>query len=165
MNLFYYGAKSFRVIDGDTLDMTIDLGFGVMIEHRVRLYGINTPESHGRTPEPEKSKGIAAKDALTGLLHNPTTHRPGKVIVQTHKIRRRSGDIDERTGKYGRYMVSLWIEAEDGTMTDVNRTLVESGHANLYTGGKRPKLGTWRWDGEEQLEPCADYIIGADSAN
>ena len=151
MNLFYYGVKSFRVIDGDTLDMTMDLGFGVMIEHRVRLYGINTPESHGRTPEPEKAKGIAAKDALSAFLHNSSTHLPEKIIVQTHKIRRRSGDIDERTGKYGRYMVSLWVEAEDGTMEDINRRLVAEGHANLYTGGKRPELGTWEWAGEGQL--------------
>ena len=152
MNLFYYGVKKSHVIDGDTLDLTVDLGFGVLIEHRVRLYGINTPESHGRTPEPEKTKGIAAKNALRDLLHDPRTHLPEKVIVQTHKIRRRSGDIDERTGKYGRYMVSLWIEAPDGTMTDINRTLVESGHANLYTGGKRPKLGTWEWLGKDQNE-------------
>ena len=152
MNLFYYGAKSFRVIDGDTLDMTIDLGFGVMIEHRVRLYGINTPESHGRTPEPEKAKGIAAKDALSAFLHNSSTHLPEKIIVQTHKIRRRSGDIDERTGKYGRYMVSLWTEAEDGTLTDINRALVGNGHANIYTGGKRPALGTWEWLGKEQMQ-------------
>jgi micrococcal nuclease len=156
MNLFYYGVKSFRVIDGDTLDMTMDLGFGVLIERRVRLYGINTPESHSRTPEPEKSKGIAAKNALSAFLHNSSTHRPEKIIVQTHKIRRRSGDIDERTGTYGRYMVSLWTDplssAEDGTMTDINRAMVTSGHANLYTGGKRPALGTWEWLGKEQTE-------------
>jgi micrococcal nuclease len=150
MNLFYYGAKSFRIIDGDTLDMTIDLGFGVLIEHRVRLYGINTPESHGRTPEPEKTKGIDAKNALAGLLHNPKTHLPEKVLVQTHKIRRRTGEIDERTGKYGRYMVSLWVEAPGGILIDINRALVENGHANLYTGGSRPELGTWEWLGKEQ---------------
>jgi micrococcal nuclease len=163
MNLFYYGIKSFRVIDGDTLDMTIDLGFDVLIEHRVRLYGINTPESHGRTPEPEKTKGLAAKDALSDLLYDPRMSplldsrsadikHPVKIIVQTHRIKRRSGEIDERTGKYGRYMVSLWLEAADGTMTDINRTMVTSGHANLYTGGKRPKLGTWEWLGKEQTE-------------
>jgi micrococcal nuclease len=152
MNLFHYGVKSFRIIDGDTLDMTMDLGFGVLIEHRVRLFGVNTPESHGRTPEPEKMKGVAAKDALSDLLHDPETHLPAKVIVQTHRIKRRSGEIDERTGKYGRYMVSLWTEAPGGVLTDINRTMVEEGHANLYTGGKRPKLGTWEWLGKEQME-------------
>ena len=152
MNLFYYGVKSFRVIDGDALDMTVDLGFGVLIEHRVRLYGINTPESHGRTPEPEKARGIAAKDALSAFLHNSSTHLPEKIIVQTHRIKRRSGEIDERTGKYGRYMVSLWVEESDGALTDINRAMVTEGHANLYTGGKRPKLGTWEWLGKEQAE-------------
>ena len=152
MNLFYYGVKSFRVVDGDTLDMTMDLGFGVMIEHRVRLYGINTPESHGRTPEPERARGIAAKNALGDLLHSPKTHLPEKILVQTHRIKRRSGEIDERTGKYGRYMVSLWTEAQDGALTDINRAMVTSGHANLYTGGKRPALGTWEWLGKEQAE-------------
>jgi endonuclease YncB( thermonuclease family) len=53
-------------------------------------------------------------------------------------------------------MVSLWTDplssAEDGTMVDVNRAMVTSGHANRYTGGKRPKLGTWEWLGKEQTE-------------
>jgi endonuclease YncB( thermonuclease family) len=47
-------------------------------------------------------------------------------------------------------MVSLWVEAEDGTLTDINRRLVAEGYANRYTGGKRPALGTWEWLGEDQ---------------
>jgi micrococcal nuclease len=151
MNLYFYALEDFTIIDGDTLDATIDLGFGVYIKHRVRLMGINTPESHTRTPEPERALGLAAKDWLVSKLHNALNgHGEETAMIQTHKIRRRTGEIDERTGKYGRYMVTLWLR-QDGAMTDINRSLVENGHANLYTGGKRPALGTWEWAGEDQL--------------
>jgi micrococcal nuclease len=153
MNLFFYRLRDWTVIDGDTLDAVIDVGFDVRVAQRLRLMGINTPESHSRTPEPEKTKGVAAKDALMLMLHNAQdgVQAGEEAFIQTHKIRRRSGEIDERTGKYGRYMVTLWRRTQDGTMQDINRALVCAGHANLYTGGKRPALGTWEWAGEDQL--------------
>jgi micrococcal nuclease len=153
MNLFYYRLRSWTVIDGDTLDAVIDVGFDVRVAQRLRLMGINTPESHSRTPESERALGIAAKENLKLLLHNAQDGIGGEeAFIQTHKIRRRSGEIDERTGKYGRYMVTLWVRRSDGSLLDINRHLVEQGYANLYTGGKRPALGTWEWAGKEQLE-------------
>ena len=151
MNLYYYALESYDVIDGDTIDATIDLGFGVLIQHRLRLMGINTPESHNRTPEPERNVGLLAKKFLEETLYGTAESLDARVLVQTHRIQRRTGDIDERTGKYGRYMVNLWLASSDGTLIDVNRLMVAEGHANLYTGGKRPALGTWVWLGEEQL--------------
>jgi micrococcal nuclease len=153
MNLFYYRLRSWTVIDGDTLDAVIDVGLDVRVSQRVRLMGINTPESHSRTPESEKALGLEAKRALVRYLQRAETGDTGEqAFIQTHKIRRRSGEIDERTGKYGRYMVTLWVRRSDGSLLDINRHLVEQGYANLYTGGKRPALGTWEWAGKEQLE-------------
>jgi len=148
MNYYFYRVKRWTVIDGDTLDLDIDLGFDTTVSHRVRLMGVNTPESHSRASETEQVKGEAAKAYLKNLLVR--AGRVGKaVVVETHKIVRRSGDVDERTGKYGRYMVTLWIEGKGGTMQNVNRALVVNGHANVYVGGKRPD--EWEWLGEEQL--------------
>lgn len=150
MNLFYYRVREWEVIDGDTLDLVIDVGFHVRVAERVRLMGVNTPESHSRAPEPERSKGIDAKNWLHHALIDARS-AGAEVYVQTHRIVRRSGDVDERTGKYGRYMVTLWIKAKDGTLQDLNHALVAQGHANFYDGGKRPALGSWEWAGEEQL--------------
>jgi micrococcal nuclease len=146
VNLYFYRVKQWDVIDGDTLDLTIDLGFDTLATRRVRLMGINTPESHSRASDTERRKGNAAKEFLRATL---ASEHAKEVLIQTHKIRRRTGEIDERTGKYGRYMATLWVMGEDGEMIDVNRGLVAKGHANLYDGGKRPD--EWEWLGEEQL--------------
>jgi micrococcal nuclease len=158
VNLHYYrikptqfGEPMFVIIDGDTLDVTLDLGAKVSTDMRVRLYGINTPESHDRTPEPELAKGLAAKEFLQETLYSTRISLNASLIVETHKIRHRTGEIGERRGKYGRYLVSLWLRSPDGTLIDVNRAMVANGHANFYGGGKRPELGTWQWLGEEQL--------------
>ena len=143
MNLYYYRVHTAEVIDGDTLDLVIDLGFDVRLSQRCRLYGINTPESHSRASDRERAKGDAAKKYLHELVTLSTLY------VQTHRIRRRTGEIDERTGKYGRYLVTLWRET-DGGLQDVGAQLVENGHANVYHGGARP--AEWEWLGEGQLD-------------
>jgi len=146
VNLYFYRVKTWDVIDGDTLDLTIDLGFDTLATRRVRLMGINTPESHHRASDAEQKKGRRAKQFLTSSLASIHAHG---IFIQTHRIKRRSGEIDERTGKYGRYMATLWIRGETGELIDVNMALVANGHANLYTGGKRP--AEWEWLGTGQL--------------
>lgn len=142
MNLYYYRVRDAVVIDGDTLDLVIDLGFDVRLSQRCRLYGINTPESHSRASVTERAKGEAAKSYLHALIDGP------RLYVQTHRIQRRTGEIDERTGKYGRYLVTLWRETPYG-LRDVGAELVENGHANVYHGGARPD--EWEWLGEGQV--------------
>jgi len=108
-----------RIVDGDTIDVTLDLGFDIHHKTRVRLWGINTPEKRTRDLE-EKKRGYAASERLTELL---------------------SGDVDiilktKEKGKYGRYLGVIYIKDECGKK-DINQQLVNEGHAVEYFGGKR----------------------------
>ena len=109
-------AKVLRVLDGDTVDVTISFPFGISVKKRVRLFGINTPET--RTKDPiEKAKGYAAKDRLDELLREGGYN----VTLVYH------GD-----GKFGRPLGELYIE--DKNLNDI---LISEGHAIPYFGGKR----------------------------
>ena len=112
-----YKVKSIdHIVDGDTFDCTLDLGFNISHKIRVRMYGINTPESRTRDLE-EKARGLASKARLTDLLEYYT----GDLIITTHK-----------KGKYGRVLGVLY--AND---TNLNSMLVDEGHAQRYYGEKR----------------------------
>ena len=118
--MWTYKAKLVRVIDGDTVDAEIDLGFSVFVKQRIRLYGINTPESRTRDLE-EKERGLAAKARLTEIL--------GKDFLVETMLNKR--------GKYGRVLGILHVENETGDRTNVNQQLVTEGHAVEYFGGAR----------------------------
>ena len=115
---FRYKAILRRIVDGDTLICDVDLGFKVYSTQRVRLYGINTPESRTRNLE-EKKRGLAAKDRLTEIMGSVETF-----YLESHEI-----------GKYGRCLGSLFLQEDLGK--SVNQMLVEEGHAVEYYGGKR----------------------------
>ena len=117
--MFEYTARLERIIDGDTIDVDIDLGFKIHIKERIRLYGINAPESRTRDAD-EKKKGIAAKQRLQELLEQA---QDGIFTIKTEM---------DKGGKYGRCLGSIII----GGM-NVNKTLVQEGHAVEYLGGKR----------------------------
>ena len=112
--MYEYKAKLVRVIDGDTVDAMIDLGFDVWIKKRVRLYGINTPEVRTRDLE-EKKAGIAAKDRLQEILDAVG----GEFIL-----------LSKGVGKYGRCLGELLI-GEFGEI-HVNNKLLHEGHAEEY---------------------------------
>ena len=113
-----YRVKIVKVVDGDTVDVDIDLGFGIWMKNeRVRLFGIDTPESRTRDLE-EKKYGKAAKAYLVDKLN------AGTPILKTFK---------DGVGKYGRILGEIMIDDE----TSVNKMLVENGHAVEYFGGKR----------------------------
>ena len=109
-------AKVIRVLDGDTVDVDILFPFGITVRKRVRLFGINTPETRTRDPI-EKAKGYAAKARLKELLKAGG----GSVTIKYH------GD-----GKFGRPLGELYID--DKNLNDI---LVSEGHAVPYFGGKR----------------------------
>ena len=113
------GQRRGAVIDGDTLDVLADLGFGVKIECRLRLVGINTPESRTRNLE-EKTLGLAAKAFLK------------EVIAESDSIE----FLSHGTGKYGRVLATLY-SVKGGKKTDINKLMVREGHAREYHGGKR----------------------------
>jgi len=120
INMYEYQAELLRVVDGDTLDCRIDLGFDVWVKKRVRLFGVNTPESRTRDLE-EKKRGIAAKNRLIEILKNNF----GKFILISHE-----------TGKYGRVLGELKINIDEDII-NVKDLLIKEGHGVPYFGGKR----------------------------
>ena len=124
--MYEYKAKLDRVVDGDTVDLFIDLGFGIWTKQRIRLFGINTPESRTRDLE-EKKKGLAAKKRIRELL------KMGSLSLRTQKEKSR--------GKYGRILGIIVCYPSDPEKNDneiiINEELVKEGHAVEYFGGKR----------------------------
>ena len=116
--MYHYKVKSVdRVVDGDTIDVTIDLGFRLYHKIRVRLAGIDTPEV--RTKDgvylEEKAAGIRAKSHLVECIEKAT-----EITLQT-----------EKTGKYGRY---LGVVYADGS--NLNQILLDEGYAEVYGAEK-----------------------------
>ena len=113
------------IVDGDTVDVlchlkeVADLGYDIRIGMRLRLGGIDTPESRTRNLQ-EKAKGKKAKEFLKDALGSAES----------------LSFVSYDRGKYGRVLASLFAVI-DGEMTDVNALMVEQGHARWYDGGKR----------------------------
>ena len=123
--MWTYRAKVVRVIDGDTVDVDIDLGFGIWQKNeRVRIMGIDTPESRTRDLE-EKAKGLEAKARLIELL-DKVSAKPGFFRIRSHGL-----------GKYGRLLGELFIMDNNGNSISINQQLIEEGHAYVYDGGKK----------------------------
>ena len=122
--MYTYSIDLIKVVDGDTIDANIDLGFNVSVKKRIRFVGINAPESRTRDLE-EKAKGLAAKERVKQLLEGCNT-----IQLCSHGI-----------GKFGRCLGQLSIDVVDGkeglTMTNLNELLIKEGHAVEYHGGKR----------------------------
>tara|TARA_R110001592_G_scaffold7094_4_gene40040 strand:+ start:1447 stop:1818 length:372 start_codon:yes stop_codon:yes gene_type:complete len=123
--MYNYNATCTRVVDGDTIDAMIDLGFGVFVKKRIRLAGINAPESRTRNLV-EKKLGLAAKERLKEMLEGAA-----------NCFELESSEL----GKYGRVLGKLHINKLAGkdTLTQVciNDCLVKEGYAVEYDGGKR----------------------------
>ena len=116
--MYEYKAKLKRVVDGDTCDAYIDLGFDVSVKKRIRFMGVDTWESRTRDLE-EKKKGLAAKEYTNEML----SKNEGEFTIKSHGV-----------GKYGRVLGELFIEGEDKSL---NELLKDNGHAYEYHGGKK----------------------------
>ena len=122
--MFEYKCNLVKVVDGDTVDVDIDLGFGVWLrKQRIRLYGIDTPESRTRD-KVEKVYGLAAKDFLSKMLST------GEMLIKTHK---------DAKGKFGRILGELFMKTSVGELS-VNQSLVENSHAVRYYGQSKEVL-------------------------
>lgn len=124
--MYEYKAKLIKVVDGDTVDAMIDCGFSVFRKERIRLKGINAPESRTKNLK-EKKKGLAAKARLEELIQQGEN----EFVVKT--------SLDKK-GKYGRLLGEIYKDLEVLTAsnsTSYNEMLLEEGHATLYEGGKR----------------------------
>ena len=126
MSLYTYKAKCRRVVDGDTLDLELDLGLKAFRHERVRLYGLDTPETYGVKKDSEEYRaGQAAAAFVTNrVFHAGSPTTPKDLWVETHK---------DSTGKYGRYLATIWYTEldEDGVVVlrCLNDELVNNGHA------------------------------------
>ena len=117
--MYEYKAKLIKVVDGDTVDAMIDCGFSVFRKERIRLKGINAPESRTRDKE-EKKKGLAAKARLQELIKDGKN----EFIVKT--------SLDKK-GKYGRLLGELYQSiAPRSNFPSYNEILLEEGHATVY---------------------------------
>lgn len=120
MDRFFYQADVLKIVDGDTLDLMIDLGFDVHHKVRVRLYGLNTPESRTSDDE-EKKRGLQAKDFTLNWVKESET-----IFIQT---------IKDKTEKYGRILARIY--SNEKMEKCLNDDLISSGNAVEYFGGKR----------------------------
>ncbi len=105
---YEYTATVLKVVDGDTVDLLVDVGFRHFMEDRFRLYGIDAWETRGS----EREKGLEVKSILMDLILKK------EVIVKTYK--------DQR-GKYGRWLAEIWLGDRN-----INQWLVKKGYAKLY---------------------------------
>lgn len=115
-----------RVVDGDTIDVAIDLGFDVCTSQRVRLLGIDTPES--RTSDKEEKKfGLLSKKKLKEWCLKAVASDKDDIEMEI-----RCPEADSR-GKFGRVLAEVWVR-EDGVWTNVNKWMCDNGYAVPYTG-------------------------------
>jgi len=124
MEKYIYRGKLDRVVDGDTIDALIDVGFDIWLKKRVRFKGIDAWESRTRNLE-EKAKGLEAKARLIELL-DKVSSKPGYFRIKSHGL-----------GKYGRLLGELFIMDANGNQISINEQLIEEGHAYVYDGGKK----------------------------
>ena len=116
--MYTYNATVIKVVDGDTIDALVDLGFDTWKKVRIRMNGMNAPESRTRDLE-EKARGLAAKARLKEILKE----NKNKFILVSHGV-----------GKYGRCLGEIFLTENSDS---VNNLLISEGHAVEYHGEKR----------------------------
>ena len=128
--MYEYKVEILRVIDGDTVDVDIDLGFGIwMRKERVRLYGIDTPESRTRD-KTEKVFGLAAKKRLKELLGK-------KCVLKTFAAR----DGEDMKGKFGRILGDFHVYyGEEDRWCMLSTIMMHEGHAVAYEGRSKEEI-------------------------
>ena len=120
---YIYRIKEiYKVIDGDTIDASIDLGFGIYLTRKIRLAGIDTPESR-TTNVKEKIMGLESKDWLKHRVENAQC-----ILIKT--------ELPDSTEKYGRIIGHLYINGEE---TSLSTQMIDAGYALLYDGGTKNK--------------------------
>lgn len=124
MELFFYKAEVKKVLDGDTVDLLIDVGFNMHYAGRVRLYGVNTPESRTSNPE-EKLAGLAAKE----FVENWIEENNHIVYIKT---------IKDKNEKYGRLLAEIYNQDKTKCL---NVEMINAGLARSYYG-----VGNKTWD-------------------
>ena len=120
---YIYRIKNIlKVVDGDTIDADIDLGFSISLEKRIRLAGVDTPESR-TTDLKEKAMGLESKEWLKKKLEGAKD-----IIIKT--------ELPDSTEKYGRIIGHLFINGQESSL---NNQMINDGYALAYDGGTKDK--------------------------
>ena len=145
VSVYEYSCKIVRVVDGDTVDVDIDLGFGVwMHNERVRLHGIDTPESRTRDLE-EKKFGLLAKDQVKHFLPEGS--------IQTLVT------VKDKVGKFGRILGKFKIEDHQyPTPTTINEWMIRHHHAAPYFGQSKDEIAQTHLDNRSKARDDLSLI-------
>tara|TARA_B100001287_G_C22477009_1_gene432449 strand:- start:98 stop:547 length:450 start_codon:yes stop_codon:yes gene_type:complete len=141
--MYEYRAKILRVVDGDTVDVDIDLGFGVwMHKERVRMMGIDTPESRTRD-KVEKKFGLASKEYVKAFL--PI----GSMQVLKTEIDK-SGE--DKKGKFGRILGDFLVyDGEQDAQRKLTEVMIDQGYGVAYFGGSKDEVDAQHLKNRERL--------------
>ena len=143
--MYEYKVTVNRVVDGDTVDVDIDLGFGIILtDERVRIMGIDTPESRTRD-KVEKIFGLAAKERLKELLAD-------EPILKTQINK----DGEDMKGKFGRILGDFMVERYEGELELVTKVMIEEGHAVPYHGQSKDDVEQEHLANREKLMEAGD---------
>ena len=143
--MYTYNATIDRVVDGDTVDLNIDLGFDVWVKKRVRLHHVDTPEKRTRDLL-EKVFGQFASDFVSVALH-----KAKKMIIKT--------TIDGSTDKYGRVLGEIWC---DDDATSINDQLIEKRYAVKYEGQNKSDVELAHINNMRYLVESGEIALSAD---
>ena len=142
---FKYRVSSIeKIVDGDTVDVNIDLGFDVCTKQRVRLLGIDTPESRTSDKE-EKKYGLLSKQKLKEWCLKAVASDKDDIDIEL-----RCPEADSR-GKFGRVLGEVWV-SEDGQWTNVNKWMCDEGYAVPYTGQNKADVAELHLKNREKLK-------------
>ena len=119
--MYEYACKVKRVVDGDTVDVILNLGFDIMYKSRVRLYGIDTPESRTRNLD-EKARGKMAGAFLKNAIDTGE-----KVVIQTK--------LKDSRGKFGRVLGNIIVDG-----ININQLMIDNHHAAAYFGQSKDDI-------------------------
>ena len=130
--MYEYRCKVLKIIDGDTVDVDIDLGFGIVLKNeRVRVMGIDTPESRTRD-KVEKQFGLAAKKRLKEMLDN----KSGPILKT--QINKKGEDMK---GKFGRILGDFHVYySEEDRWCMLSTIMMHEGHAVAYEGRSKEEI-------------------------
>jgi micrococcal nuclease len=122
--MYEYNVRIDRVVDGDTVDCWIDLGYDIQIHKRIRFAGVNAPETRTRNKE-EKKRGLIAKDWLINKIDPKAAGSEKQIVLKSYEY-----------GKYGRVIGELFI-VSGSRKQSINKMMLAEGLVKEYDGGAR----------------------------
>ena len=130
--MYQYNVSVIKVVDGDTIDVIFDLGFDVQLKQRIRMFGIDTPESRTRD-KTEKKFGLASKKYL-----KDTVASADEIVCKTH--------VADARGKFGRVLGEIWCDGEN-----INSKMIQEGYAVAYYGENKELVEKQHLKNRERL--------------